>query len=117
MTGPDPALRGQAWQRLHSRVSSLREDHLVRRNAPPFSPLIPAGHTLRTHLLIIAVADLLVEAVESFHVAIVKIVRGQVGTPSEPPFSRHLGRETPPPKKQKIFFVENIFIKPLLIYR
>ena len=68
--------------------------------APPRAPLgdTPDGHP---YLLIIAVADILVEAVETLHVPVVQVVRGQISAPSEPPFSRHLGEEPPPKKNTK----------------
>ena len=57
--------------------------------------------------MIIAVADVLVEAVEPLHVSIVQVTRGQVGTPSEPPFPRHLGEQN---QKKNRLFVEKILL-------
>lgn len=50
-------------------------------------------HHDKPNLGVVAVADVLVEAVKLFHVSVVQVVRGEVGTPSKPPFPGHLGKE------------------------
>lgn len=48
---------------------------------------------LKRHLRIIAVANVLIEAVKALNVSVVEVVRGQVSASTEPPLPGHLGVE------------------------
>lgn len=66
------------------------------------------------HLLVVAVTNILVEAVELLNVSVIEVVRGEVRSPSEPPFSRHLG-VWKPHKHGKIVFlgiIKGMYVRP-----